>query len=47
MKLAREALHFFWRYPDRMIAAVFHDWFGDPEKSKRIIQEMREADRER
>ena len=45
--LARDTLRFFCRYPDKMIAAMFHHYLGDPEKAKRIIAEMREADRVR
>jgi hypothetical protein len=47
LHLTRETALFFWRYPDRMIAAVFQHYLGDPEKAKRIIAEMREADRDR
>lgn len=47
LNLFRDTVRFFWRYPDRMLAAVFQHYFGEPEKAKRIIEEMREADRDR
>ncbi len=47
LALARETVVMFWRYPDKMIGAAAHHYLGDPEKAKRLIEEMREADRGR
>lgn len=47
LALFRETVVLFWRYPDKMIGAVGHHYFGDPETAKRLIEEMREADRGR